>query len=148
MKGLESRFPPPATVTSEALLVASSITALRAPGPRPPRAALSRVTLDVIDAYGFGRGATGAAGAAGVGAAGASEASKNGLSAGWLAGEALMGVRTVGVRVFLMVTSGEVDGSARGDETLGACLLDELFSRESGDLPLPLPPTVMAWALP
>ena len=52
VKGLESLFPA-MLWTSDALLVASSITALKAPGPRPPPRALSsrlRLTLEVIEA--------------------------------------------------------------------------------------------------
>lgn len=94
---------------------------------------------------------------------GASEASKKGLSAGWLAGEALMGDRTVGERrvggvavalrfeeAVVFGEAGESVGSARGEETLGACLLDVLPSRETGKRPLPLllPATVIWLALP
>jgi hypothetical protein len=52
-KGLESLLLAAMLWTSDALLVASSITALKAPGPRPPPRALSsrlRVTLEVIEA--------------------------------------------------------------------------------------------------
>lgn len=89
-----------------------------------------------------------------MGIGGASEASKNGLSAGWLAGEAVMGVRTVGERSAPADKPPEDVGgaslSARGEETLGACLLEDwLPSREMGKRPLPLPPaTVICCALP
>jgi len=43
---------------------------------------------------------------------------------------------------------GESAGSARGEETLGACLLERLLSRETGKRPLPLLATVIWWALP
>lgn len=101
---------------------------------------------------------------------GASEASKKGLSAGWLTGEAFIGERIVGercdggvarleegflllfeVEAVVFVDEGESVGSASGEETLGACLLDWLPSRETGKRPLPLlplPATVIWWALP
>jgi hypothetical protein len=97
---------------------------------------------------------------------GASEASKKGLSAGWLVGEALMGVRIVGERraggvarlllffeeeAVVLAEDGESLTSARGEETLGACLLETLLSRETptGKRPFPLVLATVIWcALP
>jgi hypothetical protein len=93
---------------------------------------------------------------------GASEASKKGLSAGWLEGEAFIGVRIVGERraggvarllffeeAVVLAEEGESLTSARGEETLGACLLETLLSRETGKRPLPpLLATVIWCALP
>ena len=74
-----------------------------------------------------------------------------------------MGVRTVGERraggvasllffeeeAVVLAEEGESLTSARGEETLGACLLDTLLSRETGKRPLPpLLATVIWCALP
>ena len=48
----------------------------------------------------------------------------------------------------VLAEDGESLTSARGDETLGVCLLETLLSRETGKRPLPLLATVIWCALP